>query len=89
MIMLKKKMQKLLAVLILTEFMGSASLPIVAEAAYQHPLNQQEKRILNPKPAHNLQQHAGKQNSYHDNLRERDDHEDHDNYDRKQAGEER
>lgn len=85
--MLRKKMQKLMAALILVGFMGSASLPIIAEAAYQHPLNKQEQRILNQKQAHNLQQHTGKQNSYHDNIRERDDHEDHDNYDRKQAGE--
>ena len=85
--MLKKKMQKLMAVLILAEFIGSASLPIVAAAAYQHPLNQQEERILNHNQTHNLQHHTGKENTYHDNPRERDDHEDHDNYDNKQAGE--
>jgi hypothetical protein len=87
MIMLKKKMQKLMAALILVGFMSSASLPIVAEAESQHSENKQEQRMLHPKEEQRFQQHIEKQDSYHANLKDREDNEDHDNHENKQAGE--
>jgi len=85
--MLKKKMQKLMAALILGGFMGSASLPVIAEAVSQHSVNKQEQRILHQKDEERFQQHIEKQNSYHDNLKDREDDEDHDNHDNNPAGE--
>ncbi|MDD4722825.1 MAG: hypothetical protein PHR07_08795 [Acidaminococcaceae bacterium] len=84
--MLKKTMPKLMAVLVLVGFMGSASLPIVAEAAFQHSKNVHEQRILHPKEEQRLKQHIEKQDNYHDNLKDREDNEDHDNHNHKQVG---
>jgi len=85
--MLKEKMQKLMATLILVGFMGSASLPIVAEAASQHSENAQGQRVIHQKEEQRVKQHIEKQDSYHDNLKDREDNEDHDNHENKQAGE--
>ena len=84
--MLKKKMQKLIAMLILVGFVGSVSLSIVAEAAVQHSENAQEKIILHPKEEQRFKQHIEKQDNYHDNLKDREDNEDHDNHEHKQVG---
>ena len=84
--MLKEKMQKLMATLIFFGFMGSASFPIVAEAAFQHSKNGNEQRISYQKEGQRFKQHIEKQDNYHDNLKDREDNEDHDNHEHKQVG---
>ena len=87
MTMLKKKMQKLIAMLILVGFIGSVSLSIVAEAAVQHSENAQEKIILHPKEEQRFKHHIEKQNDEHANPKDHEDKEDHDIHGSKQVGE--
>ena len=54
-IMLNKKMQKLMAAFVLVGFMGSTSLPIIAEASSYHSEHAQEQRIQHQREEQRIQ----------------------------------
>lgn len=60
-IMLMKKMQKLIAALVLVGFLGSAGLPIMAEASSYHSENGQEQKNYFQKEAQRIQRQKEEQ----------------------------
>ena len=72
--MLKKAMPKLMAVLVLVGFMGSASLPVIAEASSYNSEKAQEQRIEHQREAQKLQNQREEQRIQRQHEKERIQH---------------
>jgi ABC-type Zn2+ transport system substrate-binding protein/surface adhesin len=73
-VMVKGKMQKLIAALALVGFVGSASLPIIAEASPYHH-DREEQRIEHQREEHRIAEHRR-----HDRREEHRRHNDHESH---------